>query len=153
MKNWGIYIICLLTIFSGCKRGRLAKEPITKPYSSIKESKVNNAFVEELKSQQPYFEIEGHKYIIEAAWIEHPHVEKNMGDVIANNLYCFVMEIKYEKNNKINLGEYIEGMGNDSTSFWFFLMQGREKNPYIKLQYRTTKKSQNWDKYFLFNKM
>ena len=144
-----IYNICFLTLFFGC-RNRLAKDPTPRPYFSIEESKKNNAFVEELKPQQQFIEIEGHNHFIKNAWIEYPHIEKNFGDEIGNNYYCFVMELEYIPSINIDLSDYIKELGNGSTRVWFFLTNGREKKPYVQLQYRLKKNHRNKDKYFLF---
>lgn len=145
MKNLIIYIIALLILFSSCK---LAQEPSAKPYNSIQESKNNNAFVAELRPEQPYFEIEGHKHYIKAAWIEHPHNETNWGDVVGTGIYCYVMELEYYPKLEPDLKEYINELGNGPTRIWSFLTHGREKDD-IKLKYRTSKNDIKKDKVFM----
>jgi len=151
MKALIIFQISLLTLFFGCK-GRLAKEPSAIPYNSIEESKKNNAFVAELRPQQPFVEIEGQKHFITAAWIEHPHIQKNDGNEIAGNIYCYVMELEYNPNLNIDLSEYIEELGNGSWKVWSFLTDGREKNDFIKLHYRSKISQENMDKVFVLYK-
>lgn len=139
-----------LTFFLG-GRDVVAQDPTPRPYSTIEESKKNKAFVEELKPQQQFINIEGHKHFIKNAWIEHTHIEKNFGDEIGVN-YCFVIELEFNSQINIDLKNYIRELGNGSTRVWFFLTNGKEKKPFIKLQYRTSMKSKNWNKYFLFYK-
>ena len=146
-----IYNLGFLILLWGCRKG-LAQDPTPRPYATLEESKKHKAFVEELKPQQPFIEIEGHKHFIKNAWIEYSHIEKNFGDEIGVN-YCFVMELEYYPSLNIDLSDYINELGNGSTKVWFFLTNGREKNPYIKLQYRSYKNNMTKDKYFVLQKV
>ena len=149
MKKIVVLMIVLCYFLLGCK---LAKEPSAMPYKSIEASKKNKAFLAELRPQQPFIEIEGYKYFIKAAWIEHPHNATNWGDVVGDRIYCFVMEIEYYPNLKIDLKEYISELGNGPTLVWFFLTDGLEKNDYIKLKYRSSKNQVNKNKVFMLYK-
>ena len=136
MKNLILFTIPILFIFLGCGC-KLAKEPSGMPYKTMKESKNNNAFIAELKPQQPFIEIEGNKHFITAAWIEHPHNQTNWGDEVWSEGYCFAMELEYNPNLNIDLKQYIQELGNGPTLVWFFLTDGLEKNDSIKLKYRS----------------
>lgn len=95
----------------GCRNG-LAQDPTPRPYSTIEASKKNKAFVEELKPDHPFIEIEGRKHFIKNAWIEHPHIKKNFADKIRYRAFCFVVELEYDPDNNVDLKEYIQELGN-----------------------------------------
>lgn len=141
-----IYIITLLLTFSKCK---LAKEPTLMPFHSINESKKNNAFITELMPQERYLEIEGVKHYIENAWIEHPHHERNFGNEVQPDGYCFVMTFKFDAQSDIDLKPYFEDLGHGSDRVWFFLLSADKDKDTIKLNYRSTLSDRHKEKIFL----
>ena len=149
MKNILLLHIFLNCCLLGCN---LAKEPSSTSFRTIDESKKNKAFILELRPQQAYIEIEKHKYLIENAWIEHPHNATSWGNVIGNKTYCFVMKLKYLPEFSIDMKDYIYELGNGPSVVWFFLTDGLEKKEYVKLQYRSTIDAATRDKEFLFYK-
>ena len=148
MRSLIVCQISLWFLFLGCKF-KLAEEPAAMAFESIRESKENNAFVAELKPQQPFIEIEGHKLFITSAWLEHPHNQANFGYKVWSEGYCYVVELDYNPKLDINLRDYIEELGNGSTIIWSFLTKRHEKNDSIIFHYRTSLNHVNKDKIFL----
>lgn len=151
MLKYVINKLVFFILFFGYRDG-LAQDPTPRPYFSIEESKKHKAFVQELRPQQPFIEIEGHKHFIKNAWIEHPHVEKNFGDKIGNDYYCFVVELEYISSSNIDLSDYIQELGNGSSRIWFFLTKEKQGKNFVKLEYHSTRKQKSKFKYFLFYK-
>lgn len=149
--RYAIYKIFFLAILFDCKKG-LTQDPTPRPYFSIEDSRKNKTFVAELKPQQAFIEIGGYKHYIKNAWIEHPHIKRNFGIDIGNDYYCFVMELEYKPNLNTDLSDYIKELGNGSTNVWFFLTNGKAKESYIKLQYRSIISNKKKDKLFYFTR-
>lgn len=149
MKNIAVLILCCNLIHLLACKDKLSNDPMVRPYFSMETSIKKKTFVEELKPQQSYIEIEGHKHFIKASWIEHPHYETNSEEIICKNVYCFLMEFEYNSNINIDLSDYIKELGNGSTTVWYFLPKGNEKTSIFKLKYRSSIGNEKRDKYFL----
>lgn len=135
-----IFSLCIIA----CKF-RLANEPTPLIYKSISESKSNGAFVKELKSQERFFLLDGKKYFIDEAWIEHPYLQKNFYDQIVKGVFCFVVTCHCEKIKPINfeLDDYINGIGTGDMRTWFYLEKLQDT---VTVHYREFKGSFKEDK-------
>jgi hypothetical protein len=113
----GIIGIVLLTAMVKCGNGRFDQPPIPVGYHSIAESKNNHVFLNEYLPQSPYLEIEGRKYKIKEAWVEHPH--KGSDGSISESGHAFVMTFEPHIGGDLNFKAYTRDLGWGSNEIWF----------------------------------
>jgi hypothetical protein len=148
----GIFIV----ILSGC-RYRLVKTDEAFVYYSIKMSKENDAFVNELRPESPFIKLAGQKIYINEAWLEHPHQQGNFHDVIMKDV-AMVIRFHWTPGDSVTLRKYIEqsgigGSASDGTSrVSMYLSQEEYSKDTLILHYRETLDSAKKNKVFLLFK-
>ena len=145
----GNYLFLLILSFTSCM-DKLAKDSGPLSYSSIDESKKNNAFVAEFIPQNSFIEFNGKKYFIENALIQHPYYQKNSINVLGEQLYIFTVSFQFDPKNKIDFHDYLSVLASSNSQVFFFLDGEKKDRDTLKLPYRNTIENSKKDKVFLF---